>query len=201
MHAAASAAVATAVLAVVTSVALFVPRISQPQEYHDFADQRELIPGVPNTLDVLSNAPFLVIGLVGLAFTANAGDSKFSSQAERYAWATLFAGVTATSAGSSYYHLAPTDSTLTWDRLPMTIAFTAVLSVMIGERVHKGLGASMLLPAVVAGAASVLYWRYTDDLRWYLLVQLAPIVACPVLLLVTEARYTHTTHWSMAAGK
>jgi hypothetical protein len=35
----------------------------------------------------------------------------------------LFAGVTLSSLGSSYFHLAPDNARLMWDRLPMTIAF------------------------------------------------------------------------------
>ncbi|CAN6445446.1 unnamed protein product [Victoria cruziana] len=45
---------------------LVTAAIPQSQAYHDFADQRRLFPGIPNTLNVISNFPFLVVGVVGL---------------------------------------------------------------------------------------------------------------------------------------
>ncbi|XP_024040866.1 uncharacterized protein LOC18042445 isoform X2 [Citrus clementina] len=44
---------------------IVTPAIPQSEEYHDFADQRKFF-GIPNTLNVVSNFPFLVIGIVGL---------------------------------------------------------------------------------------------------------------------------------------
>src|ERR1051326_5989555 len=51
--------------AVISAVLLFAfaPRIPQPQKYHGFADTRELIPRIPNTLNVVSNAGFAAAGL------------------------------------------------------------------------------------------------------------------------------------------
>jgi hypothetical protein len=43
----------------------FLRPIPQPPEYHRFADQRPFL-GIPHFLDVASNLPFLVAGLVGL---------------------------------------------------------------------------------------------------------------------------------------
>ena len=56
-----------AALFVFTIAALFYGPISQPQEYHDFADDREFL-SIPNALDVMSNLVILYPGLVGLAF-------------------------------------------------------------------------------------------------------------------------------------
>ncbi|WRX14721.1 hypothetical protein QQP08_007208 [Theobroma cacao] len=52
-------------VAILSFVVLMIvtPAIPQSQEYHDFADQREFF-GIPNTLNVVSNFPFLVIGVV-----------------------------------------------------------------------------------------------------------------------------------------
>ena len=41
----------------------------QPQAYHDFADQRPLL-GLPHMLNVVSNLPFLIVGVWGLAWMA-----------------------------------------------------------------------------------------------------------------------------------
>lgn len=46
---------------------LALPPYSQPQAYHNFADQRELF-GVPHFLNVVSNAVFVLVGATGLWF-------------------------------------------------------------------------------------------------------------------------------------
>jgi len=42
-----------------------LPRVAQPLDYHNFADQRTFL-SVPNCLNVISNAPFLLTGVWGL---------------------------------------------------------------------------------------------------------------------------------------
>ena len=51
-------------IAIIAGVLLLDP-IPQDLAYHEFADRRTFA-GIPNLLDVLSNLPFLVIGLTGL---------------------------------------------------------------------------------------------------------------------------------------
>ena len=41
---------------------------------------------------------------------------------------------------SRYYHWKPTNATLVWDRLPMTLAFMTVFAIMIDERLGAGIG-------------------------------------------------------------
>src|SRR6478672_11001448 len=54
-------------LMIVTLVALLpLPPLLQDQNYHQFADQRELF-GVPNFWNVVSNLPFIAVGAIGLA--------------------------------------------------------------------------------------------------------------------------------------
>jgi hypothetical protein len=45
---------------------LALPPIAQGQAYHAFADQRALL-GLPRSADVLSNAAFALVGLLGIA--------------------------------------------------------------------------------------------------------------------------------------
>lgn len=52
-------------LGAATLVVFFLPPISQSEAYHNFADQRPLL-GIPNCLNVISNAPFLIVGLWGV---------------------------------------------------------------------------------------------------------------------------------------
>ena len=54
-------------LMIVTLAALLpIPPLLQNQDYHQFADQREVL-GIPNFWNVVSNLPFIAVGAVGLA--------------------------------------------------------------------------------------------------------------------------------------
>jgi hypothetical protein len=70
----------------------------------------------------------------------------------------------------------------------MTLAFMALLALVIGDRVDARAGRLLLAPLSVAGAASVVAWRMTGDLRAYGLVQFLPTVAVPLLLVMYRDR-------------
>jgi len=142
------------------AAALLIPAMPQPLAYHDFVDQREAV-GIPNFLNVTSNVGFLLVGIVGL-FAALGRHTRFQFSVERWPWVIFFVGVLLTSAGSSYYHLVPNNETLFWDRLPMTIAFMALICSQIVDRINVRAGLSLLLPMLLLGAASVIYWRVTE---------------------------------------
>lgn len=99
---------------------------------------------------------------------------------------TCFIGVTLVCFGSGYYHLAPDNNTLVWDRLPMSIGFMGLLVAVLSEHVNPRLEKYFLAPAIVLGLASVLVWHYTDDLRPYILVQFLPLMTIPAVLLLTQ---------------
>lgn len=159
--------------------------IAQNPAYHDFADRRELL-GVPNLLDVASNTPFLIVGIAGIALCAGRRRPPLAAS-----WATLFAGAALVSFGSGYYHWAPSNETLLWDRLPMTVAFMALFVALVSEHVGEALERFMLVPAVTVGMASAIWWHYTDDLRLYYWVQSTPLVCIPFVLAMYRGRYTH----------
>ncbi|KAK1348056.1 Senescence associated protein 18 [Heracleum sosnowskyi] len=178
---------------------LITPAIPQSQEYHDFADQRQFL-GIPNALNVISNFPFLVVGIVGLILCYHANYFNLSLQGELWGWTCFFVGVAAVAFGSSYYHLEPNDARLVWDRLPMTIAFTSIVAIFIIERIDERKGSMSIIPLVLAGVVSILYWRFFDDLRPYGLVQFVPCIAIPVMAVLLPPMYTHSTYWLWAAG-
>jgi len=169
---------------------ILAPPIVQDQAYHAFADQRTVF-GIPNFWNVVSNLPFCIVGILGLRI--------FRGSAER----VLFTGVLLICFGSAYYHLAPSDARLVWDRLPMTLTFMSFLGLIAGE----GLGAQrrrrILASLVICGIASVVWWRATGDLRPYVLVQFGSMAALvpgacfskrmgklwPVLVLYTLAKF------------
>jgi hypothetical protein len=101
-------------------------------------------------------------------------------------------------AGSAYYHYAPTSDTLVWDRLPMTVAFMGLFSIVVSDRISVSLGRWLLWPLVLAGVASVLYWDWTElqgrgDLRAYGLVQFLPMLLLPLLLITSRGNGLRAT--------
>jgi Ceramidase len=142
--------------------------IRQDQDYHRFADSRALV-GLDNAADVLSNIPFILVGAVGLLMLWRRGGLC--------AYWVFFFAILATGFGSAYYHLAPGDGRMVWDRMPIAIAFMALLSAVVSEQVHAKAGNALLFPLVALGAASVWWWAKLDDLRPYLLVQYGGLAA------------------------
>jgi hypothetical protein len=158
-----------AILLTVLAVLLFLilmPPLPQDQSYHSFADRRTLL-GIPNFWDVVSNIPFAVVGLIGL----------FSLR--DLAARIVFLGIFFTAFGSAYYHLRPDDARLSWDRLPMTVAFMSIFAIAIKQR-------RLVLPLVIAGIASIVWWRLTDNLWPYGLVQFGSLAALVLIAFRSE---------------
>jgi hypothetical protein len=156
--------------------------IPQDPAYHLFADGRSCL-GITNFGNVASNLVFLVVGLAGLLATRNAGGARLS-------WQVFFIGIALVSAGSAWYHLAPSDTTLFWDRLPMTLAFMALFSALLTEHLGPALERRLLPAAVAIGGASLAWWMISGDLRLYIWVQAAPLLAIPWLLAAFPPRHT-----------
>lgn len=167
------------------AVLFLLPRIPQSEAYHNFADKRLLL-GIPNCLNAASNVFFLFVGIWG--FQSCFAASRFRDSRERWPYAAFFVGVTFTAFGSFWYHLNPNDSTLVWDRIPMTIGFMA------------------LVAAVVAfGIASVIYWEMTQqhghgDLRPYAFAQFGSLLVLVLLIGLFPARYTRTYDLGISLG-
>jgi hypothetical protein len=153
-----------------------------------YADERAAL-GVPNFFNVVSNVAFLLVGIAGLF----AGLSGRISGAER-SWFVLFLGVALVCFGSAYYHWRPSNDTLVWDRLPMTLAFMGMLAAVVSEHLGEPLERWLLAPALVVGIASVLWWDRSGDLRFYIWVQLSPFLALVVVLLSYPSRYSHRAY-------
>ncbi len=153
-----------------TLLAVFVgDPLPQDTAYHAFADQRSFL-GVPNAMNVLTNISFLVVGTIGLRRCV----LRPPPIAPR-PWQVFFAGVALVAIGSAWYHLAPNNGSLVWDRLPMAIAFMALVVSLLAEHTSVHAERYLLWPAIAVGVGSVAWWAYTDDLRLYAWVQLAPM--------------------------
>jgi hypothetical protein len=161
-----------------------MPLIPQDKSYHNFADLTRIW-GVPHFYDVVSNIPFIPVGLWGLAET------------KRTDWRCFFVGSVLTGIGSSYYHLDPHNETLVWDRLPMTICFMAMLSAVCKD---YGQTYVKLLPCLLFGIGSVAFWAKYDELLPYALVQFGSLVWLFVLLTQFKSPYKSTLHLWQAFG-
>jgi hypothetical protein len=175
--------------------AILVPAMPQPLSYHAFADSRTLW-SVANFLNVLSNLPFLAGGALGLALIWKGG-GQFIDQREQLPYLIFFLGALLTSFGSAYYHAAPDNARLVWDRLPMTFGFAGLVAAATAERANLVLGLRALFPLLALGAATVLYWYASERMGagniipymayqgWSILVIVLLIAAFPA------RRYSH----------
>ena len=168
--------------------------IPQPASYHQFADARSLW-GMPNAWNVLSNLPFAIVGAWGLLQLSRTQPAiLFRAPWERWPWRLFFLGVTLTTFGSSYYHWAPDNARLLWDRLPMTVAFMSLLTAIVAERVSVRWARRLFVPFLALGIGSAVYWYITEraghgDLRAYvILVQGGSLVAILLMMLLYPAR-------------
>lgn len=159
-------------LASVASLLLHGP-VHQFANYHDFADHSQLF-GIPHSCDVLSNLPFLLAGLYGMRQCCR--NSASHGQAGYF----LFSfGLLLTAFGSSWYHLAPDDSRLLWDRLPIALSCAGLLAAVWADCRQRDSHQPAALLAIFA-IASVIWWQQTADLRPYLLLQGLPLLLIPL---------------------
>lgn len=170
--------------------------IAQDPAYHCFADDRTLL-GIPNFWNVVTNVPFVIAGAVGLRWLRRSTDHGRGARAPLL---VFFAGVLLTGFGSAYYHWSPTSETLFWDRLPLTFAFMSLFTLAIQDRLGERAGRAVFWPLFVAGPATIVWWRLTDDLRWYAMAQFFPMLAIPLLLLAFPGTRFRTGHWWAVAA-
>jgi hypothetical protein len=193
-------------------LALFLPAVTQPQGYHAFADDRTLL-GIPHFWNTVSNLPFIIVGIAGLRALWGPGSPasvRFASPGERWAYLAFFAGVLLTGLGSAWYHLAPDDARLFWDRLPIAL-ISGALVVAIHADHRVGNGGSRHIPDLVAtlciSAGTVLYWAWgaglatglatglgagpgDGNLTPYLLLHAYVVVSVVAILVAGTPRYT-----------
>lgn len=183
----------------------FIPPISQPLAFHDFADKRHWL-DIPNFGNVISNLLFAIFGFLGLLFLLSPKSaSSFIDSRERIPWIFFFLGLFLTAFGSAFYHWHPDNSTLVWDRLPMTFAFTSLIAAFLGERVSLSIGLFALGPLLLLGASSVFYWYASElrghgDLRFYFSLQAYCFLMVFLSLILFFAPYTRTGDLGMAAA-
>ena len=132
-------------------IGMITNKISFPREYHNFADQRSFL-GIPNTMNVISNIAILIPAIYLLQIRKN--KSTISN--------LLILHLVLLSVASSYYHWNPSDDTIFWDILMIAVTIMLV-AIIVSDTEY-----SIILYGL--GILSILYWRYTGDLKLYILI-------------------------------
>ena len=158
-------------------------RIAQPVHYNEFADQSAAL-GIPHAADVLSNAGFALVAVWGwLTLWPRRGSARLRAGWPGYR--LFLIGLFLTAFGSGYYHLAPDNIRLIWDRLPIALACAGLLAGVRGDSKPGSRAGIEAIALACCAVASVAWWVYTDlggadDLRPYLLLQGLPLVLVPL---------------------
>ena len=178
---------------------LSVGPLPQDPAYHLLADTRALLGVVPRAGDVITNLAILAAGLFGLALRPR----MTIAPEERAAVNMLIAASIVTAFGSAYYHWAPANAPLVWDRLPIAIVLTSLLALVMADRMHPLFARAALWPFTALGVASVILWGVSEamgqgDLLLYLIVRVGTGVAIVLLLILRQPRHTGTK-WLVAA--
>ena len=173
--------------------------LAQDLDYHNFNDTREIL-GIPNFWNVVSNLPFLIVGVLAL-YKIHITNQLTIVKEFKAVYLFLFSGLSFVAIGSGYYHLQPDNHSLVWDRLPMTVAFMALFSILIAEYISVSFAKVLFKPAIVAGILSVAYWyisesRDAGDLRFYFLIQFLPMLLAPLIMIFFSSRFGKTqAYW------
>jgi hypothetical protein len=182
----------------VAVLAMFAQRISVP-DYNSFADQVTRL-SIPNFGNVASNLGFVVVGVWALGWVWTERErllgTRFRERAELALYASFFAAAILVGLGSAYYHWAPTNATLFWDRLPMTLAVAALTGAFLAERVDRRSGVAVAVALALFLPGTLLYWRMSEaggaENVWPYLVGLYGSLGVATLVLVLfPSPYTH----------
>jgi hypothetical protein len=162
--------------------------VPQDQHYHFFADT-QTVAGIFNFWNVVSNVLFVGVGIFAMWRLPRLLEPECLS-----AYRVLSVSVALVGAGSAYYHYAPSNETLLWDRLPITVAFMALFALLLGERVVTNHKHSWLWLLVSCGIGAAWYWSWTEvqgrgDLRPYIAVQFLPIMLMPIIMALFPKKY------------
>lgn len=166
--------------AAMLALACLGPHVPQAAHYHDFADQRPLL-GLVNAADVLSNLPFLLLGVWGLLATCKTPAETLRSQGGTPWLLLVFGGLVLTALGSSYYHLLPGDVRVFWDRMGMVPVFAGVLGLALQSLLNTRSAWLSALCVLLGGPLALWIWLQTGQLLPWAVLQGAGMVLLVVL--------------------
>lgn len=101
-------------------------------------------------------------------------------------------GLTLTALGSAFYHLAPDNLRLVWDRLPIALACAGLLAAVRAENLAAPDSKATTSWLSLAAVMSVAWWYATEqigigDLRPYILLQGLPLILIPMWQAIYQA--------------
>lgn len=172
---------------------LLAPQMALPASGgHAFSDIRPWL-GLPNAIDVLSNLPFLVLGLLGVyrlhrlehghdhRHPPGAVHVELPGAALDCAW-LFFAGLVLVSAGSAFYHLQPDDLLrLTGDRAAMAVAFAGIVGLAVSDRVSQRAAWPAACIALAGGLLAVAVFHESGNVTPWAVVQFGGMALVLVL--------------------
>ena len=158
-----------AFVAALALLAVLAPVTHLPVGYHDFADQRAWL-GLPNAMDVLTNAPFALLGAWGLAWLRRV-PAHALAPTSRVLAVLFLAGLVSAALASGVYHLHPHDGSLCLDRLGMAPAFAGLLGLAVAERVGARAGVALAVLVALAAPATALIDALTGNMTPWSVLQ------------------------------
>jgi hypothetical protein len=169
----------TTLISVIAILAL--SPITQSQDYHHFAEQR-LINNIPHFGDVLSNLAFIVAGILLLVQSPKWNATELypgqNVLFKYFAFSAIALGL-----GSGYYHWAPVDDTLLWDRATMVLGFAVIFydsCVRYGIFSNKDAIFNVAHTSIIF-VGTVAFWGLLGRLEPYVFVQFFTMFALVVL--------------------
>lgn len=194
--------------AAAVAVALFAARFPQPRAYHLFADTRTCL-GIPNFTNVSSNLGFVIVGILGLAWLGSQRGQllgkRFLERHELALYVAFFAAAIGVGLGSGYYHYAPSNPTLFWDRLPMTLVVAALAGGLAAERFGGPAGVAVCVGLALFLPGTLVYWRASEaagaENVWpYLAGMNGALAVIALMVALFPSRYTEGRHIGIALG-
>jgi hypothetical protein len=180
-------------LAALAGLAWLLPPLAQDPHYHAFADQRSWA-GITFAMDVLSNLPFALWGLLGFVLVARRPALQGAS---RQTALLFFGGLVATAACSAWYHLAPEDATLSVDRYGMSVAFAGLMALAVATRVSPRAGQAIGVAGLLLGVLSVWLWQTSGNLMPWAVYQFGGMALMLGLLLWPRLPGTPPLAWGL----
>jgi hypothetical protein len=167
--------------------------IADPAHYHEFADQSAVF-GIPHAADVFSNAGFALVAIWGWLTLRPQRDSD-RLRAGWPGYRLFLIGLLLTAFGSAFYHLAPDNARLIWDRLPIALVCAGLLAGVRGDIQGGSKSGIEVVVLALYAVASVAWWAISDrngapDLRPYLLLQALALILIPLWQAIHRAPRT-----------
>jgi len=123
---------------------------------HAFDEGRDVF-RLRNLSSVISCLPMTLVGVWGIYSVLRARAGR-STQGLPSNYLVFFAGMALTGLVGAYYHWQPNEAGWGEQRLPMTIAFMAFFSLLLGELVHMAIARRSAWPLTLCGIVSILAW-------------------------------------------